>query len=203
VGTIEFQNESIRPGKIVCIGKNYRAHIEEMGSVVPEQMVVFMKPNSAITRTLRAVAEEPLHYECEICLLIKAGAICGLGIGLDLTKRKLQGQLKAAGLPWERSKAFNGAALFSGFIPAPKRLDNLSFELQVNGEARQRGATTAMLYPPALILDELQRFLSLDDFDIVMTGTPAGVGPVEPGDRFEAVLRDGDVTLVEAQWLAQ
>jgi len=60
-----------------------------------------------------------------------------------------------------------------------------------------------MLYPPALILDELQRFLSLDDFDIVMTGTPAGVGPVEPGDRFEAVLRDGDVTLVEAQWLAQ
>jgi len=203
VGTIEFQNESIRPGKIVCIGKNYCAHIEEMGSVVPEQMVVFMKPNSAITRTLRAVAEEPLHYECEICLLIKAGAICGLGIGLDLTKRKLQGQLKAAGLPWERSKAFNGAALFSGFIPAPKRLDNLSFELQVNGEARQRGATTAMLYPPALILDELQRFLSLDDFDIVMTGTPAGVGPVEPGDRFEAVLRDGDVTLVEAQWLAQ
>ena len=154
MGTIEFQTESIRPGKIVCIGKNYRAHIEEMGSVVPEQMVVFMKPNSAITRTLRAVAEEPLHYECEICLLIKAGAIYGLGIGLDLTKRKLQGQLKAAGLPWERSKAFDGAALFSGFILAPKRLDNLSFELQVNGEARQRGATTAMLYPPALILDE-------------------------------------------------
>ena len=202
MGTIEFQNERIRPGKIVCIGKNYRAHIEEMGSVVPEQMVVFMKPNSAITRTLRAVAEEPLHYECEICLLIKAGAIYGLGIGLDLTKRKLQGQLKAAGLPWERSKAFDGAALFSGFIPAPKRLDNLSFELQVNGEARQRGETTAMLYPPALILDELQRFLSLDDYDIVMTGTPAGVGPVEHGDRFEAVLRDGDVTLVEAQWLA-
>ena len=200
--SIQFENQSITPGKIVCIGKNYAAHIEEMNSAVPEQMVVFMKPNSAIGTTLRAVADEPLHYECEICLLVKNGDILGIGVGLDLTKRDLQGKLKQAGLPWERAKAFDGAALFSEFIAAPVDPLELRLELWVDRALRQRGEATAMLYQPSVIVGELNTFLTLDDFDVIMTGTPAGVGPIAVGEHFEARLLQSDSTLISASWTA-
>ena len=200
--SIQFENQSITPGKIVCIGKNYAAHIEEMNSAVPEQMVVFMKPNSAIGTTLRAVADEPLHYECEICLLVKNGDILGVGVGLDLTKRDLQGKLKQAGLPWERAKAFDGAALFSEFIAAPVDPLELRLELWVDRALRQRGEATAMLYQPSVIVGELNTFLTLDDFDVIMTGTPAGVGPIAVGEHFEARLLQSDSTLISASWTA-
>ena len=202
MGTIEFEGQAMRPGKIVCIGKNYHAHIAEMQSVIPEQMVVFMKPSSAISANLRSSAGETLHYECEICLLLNDGKIVGVGVGLDLTKRELQGELKRAGLPWERSKAFDGSAVFSTFVPAPNTFDKLFFELTVNNAVLQRGAVTSMLYAPETIILELQQFLTLENFDVVMTGTPAGVGPVAPGDRFEAKLIDGESELVRAQWVA-
>ena len=200
--SIQFENQSITPGKIVCIGKNYAAHIEEMNSAVPEQMVVFMKPNSAIGTTLRAVANEPLHYECEICLLVKNGDILGVGVGLDLTKRDLQGKLKQAGLPWERAKAFDGAALFSEFIAAPVDPLELRLELWVDRALRQSGEATAMLYQPSVIVGELNTFLTLDDFDVIMTGTPAGVGPIAVGEHFEARLLQSDSTLISASWTA-
>ena len=200
--SIQFENQSITPGKIVCIGKNYAAHIEEMNSAVPEQMVVFMKPNSAIGTTLRAVANEPLHYECEICLLVKNGDILGVGVGLYLTKRDLQGKLKQAGLPWERAKAFDGAALFSKFIAAPVDPLELRLELWVDRALRQRGEATAMLYQPSVIVGELNTFLTLDDFDVIMTGTPAGVGPIAVGEHFEARLLQSDSTLISASWTA-
>ena len=200
--SIQFENQSITPCKIVCIGKNYAAHIEEMNSAVPEQMVVFMKPNSAIGTTLRAVADEPLHYECEICLLVKNGDILGVGVGLDLTKRDLQGKLKQAGLPWERAKAFDGAALFSEFIAAPVDPLELRLELWVDRALRQRGEATAMLYQPSVIVGELNTFLTLDDFDVIMTGTPAGVGPIAVGEHFEARLLQSDSTLISASWTA-
>ncbi|WP_435218844.1 fumarylacetoacetate hydrolase family protein [Luminiphilus sp. nBUS_07] len=200
--SIQFENQSITPGKIVCIGKNYAAHIEEMNSAVPEQMVVFMKPNSAIGTTLRAVADEPLHYECEICLLVKNGDILGIGVGLDLTKRDLQGKLKQAGLPWERAKAFDGAALFSEFIAAPVDPLELRLELWVDRALRQSGEATAMLYQPSVIVGELNTFLTLDDFDVIMTGTPAGVGPIAVGEHFEARLLQRDSTLISASWTA-
>ena len=200
--SIQFENQSITPGKVVCIGKNYAAHIEEMNSAVPEQMVVFMKPNSAIGTTLRAVADEPLHYECEICLLVKNGDILGVGVGLDLTKRDLQGKLKQAGLPWERAKAFDGAALFSEFIAAPVDPLELRLELWVDRTLRQSGEATAMLYKPSVIVGELNTFLTLDDFDVIMTGTPAGVGPIAVGEHFEARLLQSDSTLISASWTA-
>ena len=200
--SIQFENQSITPCKIVCIGKNYAAHIEEMNSAVPEQMVVFMKPNSAIGTTLRAVADEPLHYECEICLLVKNGDILGIGVGLDLTKRDLQGKLKQAGLPWERAKAFDGAALFSEFIAAPVDPLELRLELWVDRALRQRGEATAMLYQPSVIVGELNTFLTLDDFDVIMTGTPAGVGPIAVGEHFEVRLLQSDSTLISASWTA-
>jgi len=202
VKSIQFRDQSVTPAKIVCIGKNYTAHIKEMHSAVPEQMVVFMKPNAAIGTTLKAFAGEPIHYECEICLLIHKGTISGVGVGLDLTKRELQGKMKQAGLPWERSKAFDGAALFSHFTPAPENLRELRLELWVDGTLRQSGGADTMLYPPEAIIDELATFLTLDDFDVIMTGTPAGVGPVVAGEHFEARLLSGESALVDASWIA-
>ena len=173
-----------------------------MNSAVPNEMVVFMKPNSAVDTTLKAYAGEPLHYECEICLLIHSSEITGVGVGLDLTKRKLQEDLKEAGLPWERSKAFDGAALFSDFVPAPKNLLELHLELWVDGALRQRGEARSMLYSPAHIVSELKTFLTLADNDVIMTGTPAGVGPVVSGEHFEARLYSGHSMLISANWTA-
>ena len=199
---VTFGNRHLRPSKIVCIGKNYAAHIEEMRSQPSDLMTVFMKPNAAISDVLVAHREEPIHFEGEICLLIEEGRIAGIGFGLDLTKRATQAELKAAGLPWERAKAFEGAALFSHFVAAPDSLDEVVLELHIDGELRQRGGPALMLYRPSVILDELITFLPLEDGDVVMTGTPSGVGPVTRGARFEGRILDGDTELVRGTWQA-
>ena len=201
--TITFAETTVTPSKIVCVGRNYVAHIRELGNEVPSDMVVFNKPNSAISSHLRAQIDgETLHYEGEIALLISAGAIAGVGFGLDLTRRELQSRLKEKGLPWERAKAFDGAALFSRFVRPPADLDALSLQLTVNGELRQAGGVTLMIYSPAEILQELHKFTTLEDGDIVMTGTPAGVGAIHPQDRFRGAVLDGDRELVSASWQA-
>ena len=183
--TVQFNDRSIRPPKIICVGRNYSDHIAEMGSLPSAEMTVFMKPSASIGDSLIAERGESIHYEGEICLLVEQGRFTGVGFGLDLTKRETQSQLKKAGLPWERAKAFAGSALFSDFVSAPLELDELMLELRIDGELRQQGGVTNMLYKPATILEELNQFLTLEDGDIVMTGTPAGVGPVLKGQRFE------------------
>jgi len=203
MSTITFNGREIRPGKVICVGKNYAAHISEMNSVPAENMVVFMKPATAIGTELYAVMDEPLHYEGEICLLVQQGMIAGVGFGLDLTKRETQSKLKAAGLPWERSKAFTGSALFSEFVPAPADLSELGVELIVDDATRQKGDVSLMLYPPDIILAELKQFLLLEDFDIIMTGTPAGVGAVQPGEQFVGRILAGKQTLTSGTWLAR
>lgn len=203
MSTITFNGREIRPGKVICVGKNYAAHISEMNSVPAENMVVFMKPATAIGTELHAVMDEPLHYEGEICLLVQQGTITGVGFGLDLTKRETQSKLKAAGLPWERSKAFTGSALFSEFVPAPADLSELGVELIVDDATRQKGDVSLMLYPPDIILAELKQFLLLEDFDIIMTGTPAGVGAVQPGENFVGRILAGEQTLTSGAWLAR
>ena len=150
-----------------------------------------------------AALDEPLHYEGEICLLMQGGEVAGVGFGLDLTKRDTQAKLKTAGLPWERSKAFTGSALFSEFVAAPKDLSQLGVELVVNHAVRQKADANLMLYPPDVILKELNQFLVLEDFDIVMTGTPAGVGAIQTGERFCGRVFHGERELVSAEWLAQ
>lgn len=192
----------IRPGKIICVGKNYAAHIEEMNSVPSEQMTVFMKPATSITAELVAERDEPVHFEGEICLLIKHGGISGVGFGLDLTKRKLQSKLKEAGLPWERAKAFDGSALFSPFVAVPGNLNELVMELHIDNELRQRGGPPQMLYPPDVILEELTRFLALEDGDIIMTGTPSGVGPIARGSQFNGRILHNDLEITRASWMA-
>lgn len=200
--SVTFNGQSIKPGKVVCIGKNYAAHIAEMASVPADDMVVFMKPTTSIGQKLISVLNEPLHYEGEICLMMLDGQVGAVGFGLDLTKRETQAKLKAAGLPWERSKAFTGSALFSDFVPAPKSLDQLGIELRVDGSLRQKGDVNLMLYPPPTILQELAQFCQLEDYDIIMTGTPAGVGMVQAGECFQGRILDGEQELISAEWIA-
>ena len=200
--TVQFNNRSIRPPKIICIGRNYSDHIAEMGSLPSAEMTVFMKPSASIGGSLIAEHGESIHYEGEICLLIEQGRFTGVGFGLDLTKRETQSQLKKAGLPWERAKAFAGSALFSDFVSAPSELDELMLELRIDGDVRQQGGVKNMLYKPATILDELNQFLTLEDGDIVMTGTPAGVGPVLKGQQFDGQVQVGSTVLSSVSWRA-
>lgn len=197
-----FNSTPTKPTKIVCIGKNYAAHIEEMGGLKPDDMTVFLKPPTALSDTLHSKLGETLHYETEICLLMKAGQVQGIAVGFDLTKRETQNGLKKQGLPWERAKAFDGAAVISDFVPAPESLDDLNLTLHVNGELRQQGHVSMMLYPPAVILNELAHFMTLCDQDVIMTGTPAGVGPVEAGCEYRATVYNGDQVLVSQTWVA-
>jgi 2-keto-4-pentenoate hydratase/2-oxohepta-3-ene-1,7-dioic acid hydratase in catechol pathway len=202
--TITVNGQSVTPSKIVCVGRNYVAHIEELGNEMPEDMVVFNKPNSAITDILRSqMGGEPLHYEGELCFMVKAGALHAVGFGLDLTKRELQSRLKEKSLPWERAKAFDGAALFSEFVSLPENLASLSLELTVDGAPRQEGGVELMMYPPEAILKELTAFITLEDGDIIMTGTPAGVGGIHTGERFEAQVLAAGRSLLSATWVAQ
>ncbi len=201
--TINYNGNSITPSKIVCVGRNYAAHIEELGNEVPEDMVVFNKPGSAISNTLHSNLGEPLHYEGELAFLIQHGELAAVGFGLDLTKRGLQSKLKDKGLPWERAKAFDGAAVFSKFVALPEDMETLTLQLNVNGEVRQQGGVSLMMYKPQTILQELSRFTSLEDGDIIMTGTPQGVGVIKPGEHFEARVLAAEKVLVSGSWVAQ
>ena len=202
--TINVNNHSVTPSKIVCVGRNYVAHVEELGNEIPEEMVVFNKPNSAISDILHSQMDgEILHYESELCFVVKSGRPHAIGFGLDLTKRELQSRLKEKSLPWERAKAFDGAAVFSDFVSLPESLDKLTLELEVDGELRQSGGVELMMYKPDTILKELTRFTSLEDGDVIMTGTPAGVGAIHTGERFEARVLESGRNLVSATWVAQ
>ena len=203
MNTINVNGNTVQPSKILCVGRNYRAHIEELGNEIPDSMVVFNKPNSAISSTLYSdINNQPLHYESELAFTVKEGKLDAVGFGLDLTKRALQSTLKAKGLPWERAKAFDGAALFSAFVTLPKDIEGLSLQLNVDGEQRQAGGISLMIYTPAQIIRELETFTTLEDGDIIMSGTPAGVGEIKAGQAFEGKVLSAGKTLVSATWIA-
>lgn len=203
IKTVNLDNRTFTPSKIVCIGRNYVDHIHELGNEIPNEMVVFNKPNSAISTQLQSFHQEQLHYEGELCFLVDKGQFVGVGFGLDLTKRGLQSKLKEKGLPWERAKAFNGAAVLSDFVSIDMIDDSLSLELSINGEVIQAGGVELMMYKPKDILTELATFIDLEDGDVVMTGTPKGVGVVNAGDVFLAKVLHGQKTLLSHQWTAQ
>ena len=200
MNSIKYQNQQLQPTKVVCVGRNYVAHIEELNNEVPDQPVIFVKPNSAISNSLQIGAIEPLHYESEISFLIIDGQLKGVGFGLDLTKRETQSKLKAKGLPWERAKAFDGAAVFSEFVPIPSSLDNLRLELVINGLLVQQGGVSLMLNAPSFLLTDIASFMSFEDGDILMTGTPSGVGVVKPNDLFVGKIYNRESLLVEQEW---
>jgi 2-keto-4-pentenoate hydratase/2-oxohepta-3-ene-1,7-dioic acid hydratase in catechol pathway len=202
--TVIFGNLQLAPSKVVCIGRNYVEHIAELGNEVPDEMVVFNKPNSAISTELTSHHQEQLHYEGELCFLVKDGEFSAVGFGLDLTKRGLQNKLKAKGLPWERAKGFNGAAVFSEFvkIDASDINDQLSLELTIDEQVIQIGSVELMMYKPAEILAELKTYTELNDGDIIMTGTPKGVGIIVKGAHFKGRVFNGKTELTSATWTA-
>jgi 2-keto-4-pentenoate hydratase/2-oxohepta-3-ene-1,7-dioic acid hydratase in catechol pathway len=196
-------DETFYPSKILCVGRNYVEHIRELGNEVPENMVVFNKPNSSIATDLHSFLDEPLHYEAEICFLVRDKQLYAVGFGLDLTKRGLQSTLKSKGLPWERAKAFNHSAKFSRFVPLDDmNIDDLEVELFINSMRMQLGSTTQMLYKPDVILSELNTYTHLEDGDIVMTGTPQGVGEIVAGDRFLGRIKHQGKAIIEVEWVA-
>ena len=133
MNTITVESQSFTPSKIVCIGRNYLEHIQGLGNETPDSMVIFVKPNSSMSTQLRATMEEPLHYEGEISFMVNSGAVYAVGFGLDLTRRELQSRLKNKGLPWERAKAFDGAACFSEFVKIDNTdIESLSVVLEIN-----------------------------------------------------------------------
>lgn len=204
MSSVKLGEALVEPSKILCVGRNYLEHIQELNNSVPEQMVVFSKPPSSIAFNLSSFHQERLHYEGEICFIVKQGKLSAVGVGLDLTKRDLQSQLKEKGLPWERAKAFDGSAVFSRFVPlAGLEIDSLEIELFINCVRVQKGSVKQMIYSPAVIVEELKSYTTLCDGDIIMTGTPQGVGEVHADDVFLARLKSGDKTLIEIEWVAQ
>ncbi len=197
--TVTFKNETLTPSKIVCVGRNYVEHIKELGNEVPENMVLFNKPNSAISRNFRYFSPQT-RFEGELCLLIENGKIAGVGFGFDLTHADIQNYLKSKGLPWERAKAFDGSAVFSRFTAAPKELKEIGFRLFRNGRPAQEAHYELMIYKPRQIIDEIGSFMTLEDGDIVMTGTPKGVSTYKKGDLFEVELFCAEETLLTQSW---
>jgi 2-keto-4-pentenoate hydratase/2-oxohepta-3-ene-1,7-dioic acid hydratase in catechol pathway len=194
-------------GKVACIGRNYLDHIEEMKSVVSASPLLFLKPKAALCdmgKPLSIPTEQgECHNELEVAVLLKhtvskatenevLAAIWGIGLGLDLTLRDVQRELKAQGQPWERAKSFDLSCPVSGFVPIDSITDlqDLHFTLSINGEVRQSGHTAMMLHKIVPLIAHMSQTFTLDAGDIVLTGTPKGVGPLLVGDTIEATLHD-------------
>jgi 2-keto-4-pentenoate hydratase/2-oxohepta-3-ene-1,7-dioic acid hydratase in catechol pathway len=198
--SVNLHDEKIYPSKIVCIGRNYVDHIKELGNEVPSEPVIFLKPNSAISAKIHSGKIDSIHYEAEITFMVISGRLAAVGFGLDLTKREVQSRLKSRGLPWERSKAFDGAAVFSEFVTCDGDIDQLRLELFINDQLIQQGGCELTINKPVDILAEVKGFMSLEDGDLIMTGTPAGVGVANQGDHFTGKIFDNDTLLVERNW---
>ncbi len=202
MNSVQLAGQTIYPSKIVCIGRNYVNHIKELSNEVPKEPVIFLKPNSSISNQIHAGTSDLIHYEGEISFLVMAGELRGVGFGLDLTKREIQSRLKAKGLPWERAKAFDHSAVFSEFVSWDKNTDDLRLELVINGTPAQKGGCDLMLNKPRDILQEALNFLSFEDGDIIMTGTPEGVGPISQGDTFSGKIFEKEKLIIEKSWIA-
>lgn len=197
---IYHNNIKTRPSKVVCIGRNYVEHIEELDNEIAENMVVFNKPNSAISDTLYYYFED-IRFEGEICFLIMDGQISGVGFGLDLTHADIQNRLKTKGLPWERAKAFDGSAVLSAFVPFSGDITTLNMKLYINGSLIQFANYDLMMYKPDVMVEEIKSFMTLEDGDIIMSGTPKGVGTYSVGDVFLGQVFSGEKLLVEKEWV--
>jgi len=193
--------------KIFCIGRNYVDHIEELKNEKPDEPVIFLKPDTAMLRRNRPFYipsfSSNLHHEVELVLKIeKVGKnitpkfasryYSSVGIGIDFTARDLQDKLKAKGLPWEKAKAFDYSAAFSDRFISLSELDknNIPFRLDINGVTRQIGNSSQMIFSFDELIIHISKYFSLKTGDLIYTGTPAGVGPVEIGDRLQAYIGD-------------
>lgn len=204
MNSIIINDKEIFPSKVVCIGRNYTEHIAELNNETPEEPVFFFKPNSSISNELIFPKNQnSCHYEAEISFLIEENKISAVGFGLDLTLREVQSKLKEKGLPWERAKCFLASAVFSKFVSINASLEDLEVELLINGEVKQKGGVELMINKPQEIINELLTFSSFEDGDILMTGTPKGVGQFNIGDVFIGrILKDNKI-LIEQRFEVQ
>lgn len=190
-------------GKILAVGRNYAEHVKEMGAPVGRPPVFFLKPATAIVHdgatVILPAGVGSVHHEVELVVAIGKGGrsipretalehVAGYGVGVDLTLRDLQKEAKQRGEPWSVAKGFDGSAPLSTFVPRDRVGDGagLGIELSVNGEVRQRDSTASMTRGVGELIEAGSRWMSLERGDLLFTGTPAGVGPVVPGDRLEA-----------------
>lgn len=193
--------------KLICIGRNYTEHIEELANEKPKDPVIFLKPDSAILPNNHPfyipTFSEEIHYEVE--LLVKINRLGKhisekfahkyydeIGLGIDFTARDLQNKLKEKGLPWEKAKAFDGSAVIGDFIPKSNfsDLNDIGFSLLKNNELVQKGTTKAMLWKIDELIAYISTFMTLKIGDIIFTGTPAGVGKVAPEDLLVGKIGD-------------
>jgi 2-keto-4-pentenoate hydratase/2-oxohepta-3-ene-1,7-dioic acid hydratase in catechol pathway len=193
--------------KIVCIGRNYVDHAKELNNPLPATPVFFMKPDTAIlkdsTHFYHPDFSNDIHHEIEIVLRIsKAGKhieeqfahryFDQIGAGIDFTARDLQSECKNKGLPWEIAKAFDHSAVLGNFYPVSdfKDFKNIDFRLDVNGDTRQKGNTSDMIFSFEAIISYVSQFITLKTGDLIFTGTPAGVQAVKPGDKLKGYIKD-------------
>ncbi|MDE1168372.1 MAG: fumarylacetoacetate hydrolase family protein [Pseudomonas sp.] len=188
-------------GKVVCIGRNYAEHAKELNNPVPTEPLLFIKPGSCVV-PLQGGFKIPtdrgsVHYEAEIAVLLGKplsarpseeevlDAISGFAPALDLTLRDVQAKLKEKGLPWEIAKSFDGACVIAPFVSASTFADltDIDIRLTINGEVRQDGNSNLMLNPIVPMIQHMAANFALQAGDVIMTGTPAGVGPLNPGDE--------------------
>lgn len=191
--------------KIICIGRNYVAHAKELGNLVPEEPVIFMKPKSALLTPGMSFYYPPftneLHYECELVIKVcKNGKVIDIRnawqyyneitLGIDFTARDLQTELKKKGLPWEKSKAFDQSAVIGEWVKVDELPDrkNINFELNLNGTNVQKGLSANMIFSIEKILEDASKYFTLNIGDLIFTGTPAGVGECQTGDKLEGFL---------------
>lgn len=194
-------------GKVVCVGRNYAAHAQELNNPVPTEPLLFIKPGSCVVAlddsfSIPNDERGAVHYEAEIAVLIGKplsrkpnaeevlDAISGFAPALDLTLRELQDKLKAKAYPWEVAKSFDGACVLAPFVPgdAVEDLADLGIRLRLNGELRQDGNSRDMLNPILPLIQHICGHFSLQAGDVILTGTPVGVGPLSVGDTLELEL---------------
>jgi len=203
-----LDGREISVGKIVCVGRNYAAHAAEMGGETGEEPFFFLKPTTALVRPDGGDLLVPesfglVHHEAELAVLIGAGAggsgvstkeaagmIAGYGAALDLTLRDLQGEAKRAGRPWSAAKGFDRSCPAGEFTPAGEVTDpnDLPVVLRVNGEVRQSARTSAMILTPPELIAKASRWFTFEGGDLLLTGTPEGVGPLRDGDRVSVTI---------------
>lgn len=202
---IKNTNQEIPIGKIVCVGRNYVEHIQELGNEMHEKPVVFLKTVSSVIYSGDTIIyphfSSDMHHETELVLLIgekvknadlvtAERAIAGYGIGLDMTLRDVQADLKKKGHPWTIAKCFDTSTVLSEFILKFNHKLSLDeyISLKVNGVQKQRDQLNKMIHKPAEIVHYISSLMTLEKGDLIFTGTPKGVGKVESGDRLEAEL---------------
>lgn len=194
-------------GKVVCVGRNYAEHARELGNEIPKLPILFMKPASSVVSVRHDIIRPnpavygDTHYEAELCIQLAADlsaataeqaklAIGGVTLGLDLTLRDLQSQLKEKGHPWERAKCFDGACVLADWLE-PQAFGDFSqvnYQLTINNELKQDGDSALMLFPVYELLAEISHAFSLQAGDVIMTGTPSGVGILQANDKLTLKL---------------